>query len=183
MVGGDKLAFRYFFDKYYRELCNFVNLYLKDPVLSEEVVQDIFVYFWENKGKIKINTSVRSYLYGASKYRSLNVIRTGKSEKNLREELAGQAQFIEEIPFDHYSGVDEFRRILDEAISALPEKCREIFLLSKRQDMSNKQIAEQLGVSVKTVENQITIALKKLRTFLEPHREKIFLFFLLDLFR
>ncbi|MFV0376437.1 MAG: RNA polymerase sigma-70 factor [Mangrovibacterium sp.] len=182
MIDGDKLAFRYFFDKYYRDLCNFVNLYLKDRALAEEVVQDIFVYFWENKQKIKVNTSVRSYLYGASKYKSLNVIRAGKSEQHLRDKLSKREQYIEEIPFDHYSGVDEFRRILEEAISGLPEKCREIFLLSKQKDLSNKQIAEQLGVSVKTVENQMTIALKKLRLFLEPHREKIFLIFLLDLF-
>ena len=64
----------------------------------------------------------------------------------------------------------------------LPEKCREIFLLSKKEELSNKEIAAKLGVSVKTVENQMTIALRKLRSCLEPHRDKIFVLFLIELF-
>ncbi|WP_163707771.1 RNA polymerase sigma-70 factor [Mangrovibacterium lignilyticum] len=183
MVDGDKLAFRYFFDKYYRELCNFVNLYLKNQVLTEEVVQDIFVYFWENKQKIKIQSSVKAYLFGASKFKSLNVLRAQKRNVSWQEYLDNEDFGVQEIPMEQFSGTAEFRTILEEAIHKLPDRCREIFLLSKKQDMSNKQIAEQLGVSVKTVENQITIALRKLRTHLEPHREKIFLFFLIDLFK
>ncbi len=183
MIDGDKRAFRYFFDKYYRELCNFVNLYLKDEALAEEVVQDIFVYFWENKQKIKIHSSVKAYLFGASKFKSLNVLRSQKKNISWQAEFSDSDGGIDEIPMEEYADASEFRTILEEAIQKLPEKCRAIFLLSKRMDMSNKQIAEELGVSVKTVENQITIELRKLREALEPHREKIFLFFLIDLFK
>ncbi|RKD86455.1 RNA polymerase sigma-70 factor (ECF subfamily) [Mangrovibacterium diazotrophicum] len=183
MIEGDKRAFKYFFDKYYRELCNFVNIYLKDEMLAEEVVQDIFVYFWENKQKIKIHSSVKAYLFGASKYKSLNVLRSQKDNLVWFDAIEASESYIDEIPMEQFSGIEEFRQILNDAILQLPEKCREIFLLSKKQELSNKQIAEQLGVSVKTVENQMTIALKKLRSCLEPHRDKIFLLFLLDFFK
>ena len=183
MIDGDQLAFRYFFDKYYRELCNFVNLYLKDQVLAEEVVQDIFVYLWENKQKIKIQSSVKAYLFGASKFKSLNVLRSQKRNVSWQKDLVNAEFGVQEIPAEQFSGAAEFRRILDEAIQKLPDRCREIFLLSKSKELTNKQIADQLGVSVKTVENQITIALRKLRTYLEPYREKIFLLFLIELFK
>ena len=183
MIEGDKRAFRYFFDKYYRELCNFVNIYLKDEMLAEEVVQDIFVYFWENKQKIKIHSSVKAYLFGASKYKSLNVLRSQKDNLVWFEAIETSENYIDEIPMEQFSGIEEFRKILNDAILQLPEKCREIFLLSKKQELSNKQVAEQLGISVKTVENQMTIALKKLRDSLEPHRDKIFLLFLIDFFK
>jgi len=183
MIEGDKRAFKYFFDKYYRELCNFVNIYLKDEMLAEEVVQDIFVYFWENKRKIKIHSSVKAYLFGASKYKSLNVLRSQKDNLVWFDAIEASESYIDEIPMEQFFGIEEFRQILNDAILQLPEKCREIFLLSKKQELSNKQIAEQLGVSVKTVENQMTIALKKLRSCLEPHRDKIFLLFLLDFFK
>jgi len=183
MIEGDKRAFKYFFDKYYRELCNFVNIYLKDEMLAEEVVQDIFVYFWENKQKIKIHSSVKAYLFGASKYKSLNVLRSQKDNLVWFEAIEVSENYIDEIPTEQFSGIEEFRKILNDAILQLPEKCREIFLLSKKQELSNKQVAEQLGISVKTVENQMTIALKKLRDSLEPHRDKIFLLFLIDFFK
>ena len=179
MIDGDKQAFKYFFDKYYSELCNFVNIYLKNNNLAEEVVQDIFVYFWENKSRINIKSSVRSYLFGASKYRSLNVLRQQRKDNSFRESLPIDDQFSETAT-DYFTDPEEFRKLLDDAVHQLPEKCKRIFLLSKQDNLSNKEIAARLGLSLKTVENQITIALKKLRSYLAPHREKIFLLFLLE---
>ena len=126
MVEGDKQAFRYFFDKYYKDLCNFVNIYLKDEMAAEEVVQDIFVYFWENKHKIQIQTSVKAYLFGASKFKSLNVLRSQKNHASWFEPLTHNEQFVEEIKMDQISSAEEFRSILNDAIMQLPEKCRRI---------------------------------------------------------
>ena len=181
MVEGDKQAFRYFFDKYYSELCNFVNIYLKDTTLSEEVVQDIFVYFWENKSKINIQSSVKAYLFSASKFRSLNVLREQKQiHKKLHDLIPQETQVQLQQSEDFFTDHEELKNILNEAIQQLPGKCREIFLLSKKGNLTNKDIAVQLNISVKTVENQITIALKKLRVHLAPYREKLFLLFLID---
>lgn len=182
MTEGDRDAFRYFFDKYYKDLCNFVLLYLKEQSLAEEVVQDIFVYFWENRSKLKINDSVRGYLFGASKFKSLNVIREMKNHSKAIERLSISNIEAQQMENTSFAEIDEFKNILSSAIGMLPEKCRMIFILSKQSNLSNREIADKLNISVKTVENQMTIALKKLREALSPHRDKLFIFFLIDFF-
>jgi len=178
MMDGDIDSFKYFFDRYYNDLCNFVNIYLHNQALSEEIVQDIFVFFWENKTKFKINSSVKSYLYSVSKFKSLNLLRDTQTHRKIVEEI-GRTESNQTTEMDgSYIDNDEFRKILKVAFDQLPPKCREIFLLSKQEELSNKEIADRLGISVKTVENQMTIALKKLREQLSPFREKIFLLFL-----
>ncbi len=178
MIDGDIDSFKYFFDRYYNDLCNFVNVYLHDQSLSEEIVQDIFVYFWENREKLQIKSSVRSFLFSASKFKSLNLLRDTKTQKRIIEEIGKvKSQLPSEDEGSHLD-TDEFKKILNAAVDQLAPRCREIFLLSKFEELSNKEIAEQLGISVKTVESQMTIALKKLREYLLPFREKIFLLFL-----
>ena len=178
MIEGDVDSFKYFFDRYYDDLCNFVHVYLHDQVLSEEIVQDIFVYFWENKEKLQINTSVKSFLFSASKFKSLNLLRDTKTKKRIVEKIGKTEPLITSEEENSYLDTGEFKKILDAAVDQLAPKCREVFLLSKFEDLSNKEIAEKLGISVKTVENQMTIALKKLREYLLPFRGKIFLLFL-----
>lgn len=180
MIDGDIDSFKYFFDRYYYDLCNFVNVYLHDQSLSEEIVQDIFVYFWENREKLQIKTSVRSFLFSASKFKSLNLLRDTKTKRKIVEKIGKSDTNQSHEQENSFLDTDEFKKILDIAIDQLAPKCREIFLLSKQKDLSNKEIAEQLDISVKTVENQMTIALKKLREYLTPYREKIFLLFLLN---
>jgi RNA polymerase sigma-70 factor (ECF subfamily) len=153
-------------------------VYLHDQTLSEEIVQDIFVYFWENREKLKITTSVKSYLFSASKFKSLNLLRDTKTKKRIAEKIGQTVPLITSEVEDSYFDTNEFKKILDTAVDQLAPKCREIFLLSKLEDLSNREIAEKLGLSVKTVENQMTIALKKLREYLLPFRGKIFFLFL-----
>jgi RNA polymerase sigma-70 factor, ECF subfamily len=178
MIEGDVDSFKYFFDRYYDDLCNFVHVYLHDQALSEEIVQDIFVYFWENKEKLQINTSVKSFLFSASKFKSMNLLRDTKTQKRIVEKIGKTEPLNTSEEEDSYIDTNEFKKILDAAVDQLAPKCREIFLLSKFEDLSNREIAEKLGISVKTVENQMTIALKKLREYLLPFRGKIFLLFL-----
>ena len=182
MIEGDIDSFKYFFDRYYSDLCNFVHVYLHDQVLAEEIVQDIFVFFWENREKLKINTSVKAFLFSASKFKSLNLLRDTKTKRRIVENIGKTEPFHTTEQDSSYIDADEFKKILDLAIDQLAPKCREIFLLSKQNDLTNNEIAAQLGISVKTVENQMTIALKKLREYLLPFREKIFLIFLLHFF-
>lgn len=180
MIDGDIDSFKYFFDKYYDDLCNFVHVYLHDQSLSEEIVQDIFVYFWENKEKLQITTSVKSFLFSASKFKSLNLLRDTKTKKRIAEKIGRTEPLITSEAEDSYLDTGEFKKILDAAVDQLAPKCREIFLLSKFENLNNKEIAEKLGISVKTVENQMTIALKKLRVYLLPFRGRIFILFLFN---
>lgn len=180
MVNGDKDVFKHFFDSYYSELCNYVNLYLKDEMLSEEVVQDIFVHFWENREKISINKSVKSYLYSSSKYRSLNQLRNIKRHEEIHSKLEPDIQV--ETLYDEFDE-NKLRNLLQAARQALPKKCLQIFELRQDKQLSNKEISDKLGISIKTVENQITIAYKKLRDYLQPFREQIFIIFIFSMLR
>lgn len=177
MVDGDKEAFRFFFEKYYSDLCNMVNLYLRDVVMTEEIVQDIFIYLWEKKESIKIESSLKSYLLRASKNRSLNYIRNEKTKIEIYSKLNDSDQGTIEMP-DTVLDSNQLREVINAAIDSLPERCREIFILGKEKSMSYKEISMELGISVKTVEVQMGKALKKLREQLRPYYNDIFILFL-----
>ena len=143
MINGDKDAFKHFFDAYYSDLCNFVNLYIKNPYVSEEIVQDIFVHFWENKEKLSVNTSVKSYLYSATKYKGLNYLRNTKRRQDIHTKLELEAESeIPDVDFDD----EVLRDILNKAKTALPPKCLQIFQLSQDDKLSNKDIADNSPV-------------------------------------
>jgi len=181
MVNGDKEAFRFFFEKYYTDLCNLMNFYLHDPAISEEIVQDIFVWFWENKGKIQIGSSVKSYLFKASKNKSLNYLRNERVKINIRDKLAKVTENnFDELPETNMDA-NQLREIISQSVNSLPPKCREIFNLAKEDDLSYKEIAGKLNISVKTVENQMGKALKLLRELLRPYYNDIFVFLLITM--
>ncbi|MCE5345766.1 MAG: RNA polymerase sigma-70 factor [Bacteroidales bacterium] len=177
MVEGDKEAFRFFFEKYYSDLCNWVNLYLHDAIMTEEIVQEIFVYLWEKKENIKIESSLKSYLLQASKNRSLNYIRNEKTKLFVFSKLNTNDMESIEMP-DSVMDSNQLRDVINAAIDSLPERCREIYILGKEKSMSYKEISEELGISVKTVEAQMGKALKKLREQLRPYYNDIFVLFL-----
>ncbi|MGV8094587.1 MAG: RNA polymerase sigma-70 factor [Mangrovibacterium sp.] len=177
MVGGDKEAFRFFFEKYYPDLCNLVNLYLHDPMMSEEIAQDIFIYLWEKKEKIKIESSVKSYLLQASKNRSMNHLRDERTKLEIHRHLADFNRPSAEMP-DKVMDANQLREVIDNAINSLPDRCREVYILGKEKNLSYKEISEEVGISVKTVEVQMGIALKKLREQLRPYYDDIFILFL-----
>ncbi len=179
MAEGDEDAFKYFFDTYYEDLCNFVNSYLRNELISEDIVQDIFIYFWENRQTFGLNHSVKSYLYTASKNRSLNYLRDAKNRTKTINKLAFKTDFSQK---EQYMETEELRKIISKSIESLPPKCKKIYCLSRDNGMSNKEIASELGVSEKTVENQITIAIHKIKAFLEPYYNQLFTLFLISIF-
>ena len=181
MVEGDKEAFRFFFEKYYTDLCNFVNIYLNDPITTEDIVQDIYVYFWNKKENIRIETSVKSYLLKASKNKSLNYLRDKKARLVIQNKLAEESETSYEIPVISEDN-HRLQEIIKKAVESLPEKCREIYILSKEKKLTYNEISNELGISVKTVENQMGNALKKLREFLRPYYDDLFILFLIAIF-
>lgn len=178
MVEGDKDAFRFFFEKYYSDLCNLVNLYLHDSVVTEEIVQDIFIYLWEKKENIKIESSLKSYLLRASKNRTLNYIRNEKIKLGVYNHFNEFNEVVTEMP-DSVMDSSQLREVINAAIDSLPDRCREVYILGKEKSMSYREISEELGISVKTVEVQMGKALKKLREQLRPHYNDIFIWFLI----
>jgi len=166
LKNGNRDSFRFFFETYYSDLCNYVNLFVKNESLSEEIVQEVYIYLWDYRKKIIIDKSVRTYLFTASKNKYLNHIRNEKVRTRTFSKLKDNPQ--DQVPRpDEIVEKQDFREMLDKVISSLPLRCREIFLLSRIHGYTNGEIAAELNISHKTVENQITIAYRKIREQIE----------------
>lgn len=161
----ERATFNFLFDKYYSRLYHFANRYLNMTEEAEEVIQDVFLKLWLQKEKLDENLSIQSYLFTIVKSQVLNIIRKRTSRNNYeKNELFTANAFAEDSPLDiEYI---ELSKILQDAIDSLPAKRQEVFLLSRYEELSNKEIAEQLGIAIKTVEAQITAALKQLKSIL-----------------
>jgi RNA polymerase sigma-70 factor (ECF subfamily) len=158
----DEGSFAIFFETYYRPLVAYITQYTNDFDEAEDIAQNCFVAIWEKRKKLDINTSLKSYLYGAAYNLFIDKYRKNKKMNDYIENIKHstlQEIFINE-PDDSLAKQLKF---LDKTISELPEKCRRIFIMSKKDGKSYKEIAEQLEISVKTVEAQIRIALIKIR--------------------
>ena len=159
---GDELAFRHLFETYFRPLCRFMYVYISDKEIVEEMANDIFIYVWENRKTLLIQHSFKSYLFQAARNRSLNALRQKKKTISLDEANVDVID-TEIMSLEH----DELHHLIQEAVFTLPKKCKEVFNLSRNENLSNQKIAEELNISVKTVEGQITKALKRIRGFLK----------------
>jgi len=178
MIEGDENAFKYFFDVYFDDLCNFVNSYIRDEIISEDIVQSIFIHLWEKKDSLPYNCSIKSYLYSASKNKSLNQLRNIKNRNRIIGEFFTQPESISGDYADHFLEFEELKAIISKAIEGLPTQCKSIFQLSRDERLKNKEIADRLGITIKTVENQITIAIRKIKDFLRPFYDQIFILFI-----
>lgn len=157
-------AIELLFKKYYNFICRALIRILKDENLSEDLAQDVFFELWRKRDRLNITTSVKAYLRRAAVNKALNYIRDQKikwddneSNPQLESNLTGSHQKLETA---------ELQIRIDAAIDALPERCRLVFTLSRFEEMTYQQIADHLGISIKTVENQISKALKTLRVSL-----------------
>jgi RNA polymerase sigma-70 factor, ECF subfamily len=166
---GDKKAFDDLFKRFYPRLTAYACLFL-EPQAAEDVIQDVFVYIWENSESIYIHTSLDAYLFKAVYQRCLNQLKQRKTRNYHHKLIEDYLMDFESKLFDPDTN-DSIRKLYMEdlkdeiknAIDSLPDKCREVFMLSYIYDLKNKEISEVLGVSLSTVENHVYNALKVLR--------------------
>jgi len=159
---GDQIAFRHLFYQYADSLERFITYYIHDREKSQDLVLDIFTYIWENRQNFEIKLTLKAYLFQAVRNKSFTYIRDKKIPVYL-EEMEGM-EIVQN--YDSELELQELHHLIEEAVSLLPDKCREIFRKSREENLTNKEIAGQLHISEKTVEGQITIALKKIRIHL-----------------
>ena len=152
LKADDEKAFKYIFDRYFSPLCRFMYLYVKNQQEVEEMALDIFTYVWENRATLEIKLTFKAYLFQAARNKCLNNIRDRKNTCSIEE--SGYDAYLEDTSVE----VNELNRIIEEAVLSLPEKCGE--------HLSNQEIAKEMQISVKTVEAQITKALKMIRKYL-----------------
>ena len=168
LKNGEEPAYEMLFKEYYQVLVIFANKYLFDIDESKELVQDLFVHIYEKREKLVINSSLKSYLFRSVHNRSLNHLNSQKI-KNKYAEHFGKTTTINENSIENEMNKTELEHAIYQAIAELPPKCRDIFKLNRFEGLSNSEIAEKLKLSKRTVETQISKALKILRLKLEPY--------------
>lgn len=169
---GNLKVFEKFFRDYYKMLCDFANKYLKDSDLSEEVVQDIFYQIWKKRNEINIKSSLKSYLFTSVKNNCLQHIRVHNLD--LKYENYYKTHYSDESidPSDELRA-KELNEIILKALNSLPEKCRQIFEMSRNEGLKYHEIADHLSISIKTVEANMGKALKHFRIYLKDYAEAI----------
>ncbi len=170
---GDYIAYRELFTRYYYSLCTYAMRVVAGREVAEEVVADVFVKLWKNREHIEVHTSFEAYIYRAVRNQSLDYLKLKLHRVYERETL----ESIQWNPAyaDHYSPMDElvFNEFYDRVenhISNLPRQCQIIFRLSREEGLRYREIAEQLKISIKTVETQMGRALKVLRERVPENR-------------
>ena len=169
IINDDRKSFDELFRRYYPVMVSYARLFL-DRELAQDVVQDVFLSVWKNRKKLDPSKSIHQYLLKSVFNRSCNYLKVLKRSCGLADKAA---LTIDEMGCSYYNPdtnsiiqnlyQEDMRERLNEALGKLSPKCREVFSLSYLDDLSNKQIAEQLGISVRTVESHLYAALKQLR--------------------
>lgn len=162
----DEQVFEHVFKTYYRKLTFFANRFLNDLTVAEEIVSDAFTYLWENRNRLAITTSINAYLHKIVQNRCLNYLKHKKIENEYVDYL------LKNNLLDHAEALDsvhekELELQIKKAINELPDRCREIFKMSRFDRLKNKEIAAKLNITTKAVERQMTLALSKLRLCLQ----------------
>lgn len=165
----NEVAFRFLFEMYFAPICRFVSLYIKDKPVIEEISLDVFTVFWEKRKTIEIQLSLKAYLFQSARNRAINYIRD-----NRHQVSANENNFIELFEENNSLEVKELETLIEEAICALPQKCQEVFRKSRIDNLTNKEIAAQLDITTKTVEGQITKALKQIKKHLSQSYNYLF---------
>lgn len=166
---GDELAFGKIFKSNYKPIVGFCHQFITDLDKSKSLAQEVFLNLWLNREKIRNLNGIKAFLYTSARSACLNHIRHQKvmrkyEDKHLQEmENELNREVLEAFDFNALE-FSELENFIHQAISDLPEKCREVFLLSRFEGKKNKEISEELDISVKAVEANITRALKSIKT-------------------
>ena len=163
---GDQYAFEKMFHLHYSRLCVFSNGYLKSLDVARDVVQEVFIKIWDNREEFDITHSLKAYLYQAVRNQSLNHLEKNKHKIRLKESLKEQREILQErVPDD--LNTEELTQKIWKIVEELPERRKTIFILYRKHGLSYKEIAEVMGITRKTVENQMGKSLQFLRERLD----------------
>jgi len=173
-----KSEFQDLFNRLYSPLCNYANTILKDYDQSEDIVQDVLFNFWNKRDTLEIeDNKIENYLIRATKFKCIDNHRQAIVKRKYESETIHSQDLFD---IQSSSEAPDYKSIIFEAISQLPEKTRIVFVLSKMDGLSYNEIAEKLNISPKTVDNQMGRAFKHLRKIINSeHLFTLLLFFLI----
>ncbi|SEI38796.1 RNA polymerase sigma-70 factor, ECF subfamily [Dyadobacter sp. SG02] len=166
---NDESVFERIFLEYWERMYDICFHFVGDRAVAEELVQDIFRSLWERRDSLLIDTGIENYLVKAARLKSFEHLRnTAIETRNLRE-----ISYSASAAGNHTENLVYYNALTEQVgriVNALPEQCQKVFRMSRENGMNNKQIAHSLAISEKTVENQITKALRTLRLHLGVDR-------------
>lgn len=164
----NKVVYDFVFQYYYSSLCAFAESILKDDELVEDIVQDLFVKLWIKSHQITIQGSLKNYLYSSVRNRCFDQLKH-QAVKSKSVHFIKNSGDSEQYTPENWMAESELRDVIEKSIDKLPPRCQEIFRMSRFDGLKNQEIANKLGLSKRTVELQITNALKALRKDLKPY--------------
>ncbi|MCD0489690.1 RNA polymerase sigma-70 factor [Pedobacter sp. MC2016-14] len=159
---GKEIAFAELYERYWAQLYLYAMKVFQDPQDAEDAVQEVLAYVWSKRGDHKITGSLSSYLYSSVRYAALNMIRRKKIHDRYLDSFS---DFLDKgaNATDDYIQEKELIKNIEKAVATLPKKMREVFELSRNEQMTQKEIATKLNLSDKTVKKQVVNALKIIR--------------------
>lgn len=173
----NKVVYDFVFQYYYSGLCAFAETIVKDKEVVEDIVQDLFVTLWVKSAQITIRGSLKNYLFSSVRNRCFDYLKH-QTVKLKSVQIIKDSGNSEEFTPENWFAESELQEIIQSSMEKLPPRCQEIFKMSRFDGLKNQEIADKLGLSKRTVELQITNALKALRKDLKPYFPLFLLAFL-----
>ena len=173
MKEGENAAFETLYQLYFQKLFHFANNYIEDEEEAKEIVQNIYFKLWKKRAKLELDLNLHSYLFKMVINACLDYFKHQKVRANYKDYCDSERKSINHLALldDSSSSFveDELLAKINKSVDKLPEACKRIFIKSRFQGLKHKEIAEELNISTKTVENQLTKALKFLRMELKEY--------------
>ena len=170
LISGDSKAYDILVNFYYQKLCGYAQSLCHDHALAEDIVQNVFVTIWTNRKNINPKLSIKSYLYKSVYNEFVNQYRKNKPVIYLEKKYFEAIDLVVEIEQEELDGLI---KLMNAEIDKLPAKCKEIFLMNKKEGLTHTEISEYLNISLKTVEGHITRAFKILTEKLGTKMESV----------
>lgn len=158
---GEENAYAYLVDRYHHQLCVYANSLIHNDLAAEDIVQNVFVMIWKKRHRLKDDFSVKNFLYKSVHNEFIDQYRKNKSVLALEKKYIDALESINDENNEHY--LEKMIEFLEKAIEELPPKCKRIFILSKKEGLTNFEISEHLNIPKKTIEGQMTRAYVILR--------------------
>lgn len=168
LQAGDRKAYAEIYDRFQGVLYTYAYRMVHDEEEAADLVQEVLLYLWEKREAIQLTNSLANYLYAAVRYRFFNLLDKERVRQNYAESLAAFAD-RSVYQTDFALREKELAALIEDAVQHLPPKMREVFEWSRKEQLSHREIADKLGITEKTVKNQINGALKILRKQLGNH--------------
>ena len=179
LLTRNKVVFDFVFHYYYSGLCAYCERITGSRQVAEDIVQDLFVTLWVKSRQIQIKNSLKNYLFTSVKNRSLDHLKHEQKKLQKLGQLTGEDEIPENLSSLWFAEA-ELQPLVEKSLEKLPPRCREIFEFSRFEGLKNQEIADKLGLSKRTVELQVSHALKQLRTDLKDYLPLFLLMYLLQ---